>query len=108
MIYLIKIINKSNFASSWIKLWSIGTSFAWGSSGFCWSNCRDGEGVGGGLGWVNVNGNSTDKSLFNQTIQFNLLLKIIYPPIATTSFILTLYCTIIPRFSFWVLFRILF
>jgi hypothetical protein len=27
------------------------------------SNCRDGEGVGGGFGCVNVNGNSTDKSL---------------------------------------------
>jgi hypothetical protein len=31
---------------------------------FCWnSSCRDGEGVGGGLGWVKVNGNSTERSL---------------------------------------------
>lgn len=41
----------------------------------------------------------------------NLILKInikwTYPPIATIILTLTLYCTIIPRFSFWVMFRIL-
>jgi len=58
---------KTNFVSSWIKLWSTGTSTACSSPVFCWldtnSSCRDGEGVGGGFGWVNVNGNSTAKSL---------------------------------------------
>jgi hypothetical protein len=58
---------KTNLASSWIKLWSTGTSIGCWSPEFCWfdinSSCRDGEGVGGGFGWVNVNGNSTAKSL---------------------------------------------
>jgi len=33
------------------------------------SSCRDGEGVGGGFGCVNVNGNSTDKSLHENHFQ---------------------------------------
>jgi hypothetical protein len=80
------------------------------SSRFCWSNWRDGEGVGGGFGWDNVNGNSTAKSLNKQTNWFCFIViqLEIYPPIATIILTLTLYCTIIPRFSFGVLFRILF
>lgn len=62
-----KIIIETNFVSSWIKLWSTGTSIKCWSSVFDWfeikSSCRDGEGVGGGFGWVKVNGNSTAKSL---------------------------------------------
>lgn len=115
----------TNFVSNWIKLWSTGTSITRWSQEFCWpegkSSWRDGDGVGGGFGCVNVNGNSTAKSLFKpkkkkkkRQIQFIyrksksfFFFFFSYPPIATIILTLTLYCTIIPRFSFWVVFRIL-
>lgn len=68
----------------------------------------EGRSSSNGLGCINVNGNSATKSLSYSTMKsiFNsfLIRAVAYPPRdPRNSFTLTLYCTNIPRFSFWLL-----
>ena len=100
----------THFVSNRIKFWSTGTSMTPGSQALPWSqprsSWRENPGMDGRLKWVKVNGYSIAKSLQTRRIMSHVQPFRCYSSVAMI-FTFTLYCTMMPRFCFCVILRIL-